>query len=70
MYFTLAPLSGLTAGTSDHRRSPRHDRLPLGTQQHRIGSGFGHSSTADDVLRGIGLSGTVSAELTGVNAFR
>ncbi len=30
------------------------------TGQHKIGSGFGHGSTADDVLRGIDLSGKLA----------
>jgi NAD(P)-dependent dehydrogenase (short-subunit alcohol dehydrogenase family) len=30
------------------------------TGQHKIGSGFGHDSTADDVLRGIGLQGKLA----------
>jgi NAD(P)-dependent dehydrogenase (short-subunit alcohol dehydrogenase family) len=30
------------------------------TGQHKIGSGFGHDSTADDVLRGIDLSGKLA----------
>ena len=32
----------------------------MSTAQHKIGSGFGHDSTADDVLEGIDLSGKVA----------
>lgn len=32
----------------------------MSTPQHKIGSGFGHDSTADDVLQGIDLSGKLA----------
>ncbi|TCN36580.1 NAD(P)-dependent dehydrogenase (short-subunit alcohol dehydrogenase family) [Kribbella orskensis] len=32
----------------------------MSTPQHKIGSGFGHDSTADEVLRGIDLSGKLA----------
>jgi hypothetical protein len=41
-------------------RGPGHCVLRVTTAQHKIGSGFGATTTATEVLRGIDLSGKLA----------